>query len=121
VGESTSAVLAVTAAVHDGWTGEDHFERWPTVLYGVNLLCCAIAYYLLQTRIIRCQGRDSLLAKAVGRDLKGKISPVLYMCGIVAAWTTAAEVGVALFVLVALMWLVPDRRPERATARRPHG
>src|SRR6266571_4846930 len=68
-----------------GWMGENHFERWPTVLYGVNLLCCAMAYYLLQTRIIRCQGRDSLLAKAVGRDLKGKISPVLYVCGIVAA------------------------------------
>ena len=104
-----------------GWMGENHFERWPTVLYGVNLLCCAMAYNLLQTRIIRCQGRDSLLAKAVGRDLKGKISPVLYVCGIVAAWIISAKVGVAFFVFVALMWLVPDRRLERAMTRRPHG
>ena len=104
-----------------GWMGENHFERWPTVLYGVNLLCCAMAYNLLQTRIIRCQGRDSLLAKAVGRDLKGKVSPVLYVCGIVAAWIISAKVGVAFFVFVALMWLVPDRRLERAMTRRPHG
>ena len=100
--------------------GENHFEQWPTVLYGVNLLCCAIAYTLLQTRIILCQGRDSLLAKAVGRDLKGKISPVLYACGILAASTTSAKIGVAIFVFVALMWLVPDRRLERVMTRRPH-
>ena len=100
-----------------GWMGENHFEQWPTVLYGVNLLCCAIAYTLLQTRIILCQGRDSLLAKAVGRDLKGKISPVLYACGILAASTTSAKIGVAIFVFVALMWFVPDRRLERVMTR----
>ena len=101
-----------------GWMGENHFERWPTVLYGLNLLCCAIAYYALQVRIIRCQGEASPLAKAIGRDLKGKISPVLYVCGIVAAWTISARIGVAFFVFVALMWLVPDRRLERAITRR---
>ncbi len=104
-----------------GWMGENHFERWPTVLYGVNLLCSAIAYYVLQMRIIRCLGRDSLLAKAVGRDLKGKVSPVLYVCGIAAAWTLSAEIGVAFFVFVALMWLVPDRRLERVMTRRVRG
>ena len=102
-----------------GWMGENHFERWPTVLYGVNLLCCAIAYNLLQVRIIRCQGSDSALAKAVGRDLKGKISPVLYLAGIIAAWSASPEIGVAFFVFVALMWLVPDRRLERMMTRRP--
>jgi uncharacterized membrane protein len=104
-----------------GWMGENHFERWPTVLYGLNLLCCALAYVVLQTRIVRCQGRDSLLAKALGRDLKGKISPVFYVCGIIAAWTFSAAVAVAFFVFVALMWLVPDRRLERALRRLPHG
>ena len=104
-----------------GWMGENHFERWPTVLYGLNLLCCAIAYVVLQSRIVRCQGRDSLLAKALGRDLKGKISPVFYVCGIIAAWTFSAAVAVAFFVFVALMWLVPDRRLERALRRLPHG
>jgi uncharacterized membrane protein len=103
-----------------GWMGENHFERWPTVLYGANLLCCAIAYYVLQTRIIRCQGRDSRLAKAVGRDLKGKISPALYVCGIAAAWTASAKIGVAFFVFVALMWLVPDRRLERVMKQPSH-
>ncbi|HZI82518.1 MAG TPA: TMEM175 family protein [Casimicrobiaceae bacterium] len=101
-----------------GWMGENHFERWPTVLYGVNLLCCAVAYYVLQARIIRCQGRDSRLAKAVGRDLKGKISPLLYACGIVAAWTVSAKIAVAFYVFVALLWLIPDRRLERMMARR---
>jgi uncharacterized membrane protein len=100
-----------------GWMGENHFERWPTVLYGVNLLCCAIAYYVLQARIIRCQGSACRLAKAVGRDLKGKMSPVLYVAGIVAAWIASPQIGVAFFVLVALMWLVPDRRLERMMAR----
>jgi uncharacterized membrane protein len=103
-----------------GWMGENHFERWPTVLYGVNLLCCAIAYYVLQARIIRWQGPASGLAKAVGRDLKGKMSPVLYVAGIVAAWIASPEIGVAFFVLVALMWLVPDRRLERMMPRQRH-
>src|SRR5690348_8511403 len=96
-----------------GWMGENHFERWPTVLYGVDLLCCAIAYVVLQARIIHCQGHDSRLAKAIGRDAKGKISPALYVAGIVAAYAGAPVLGVALFVLVALLWLVPDRRLER--------
>lgn len=103
-----------------GWMGENHFERWPTVLYGLNLLCCAIAYYVLQGRIIHCQGRNSRLAKALGRDLKGKISPLLYIGGIVAAAMYSAAFGVAFFVLVALIWLVPDRRLERAMTGAPN-
>ena len=101
-----------------GWMGENHFERWPTVLYGINLLCCAVAYYVLQTCIIRNQGPESLLAKAVSSDFKGKASPVLYVCGIVTSWLVSTWIGIAFFVFVALMWLVPDRRVERVIAER---
>lgn len=101
-----------------GWMGENHFERWPTVLYGVNLLCCAIAYYVLQTCIIRNQGAEGPLAKAIAGDLKGKISPLLYICGIATAWSVSAWGGVVFFVVVALIWLVPDRRVEHVIAQR---
>jgi uncharacterized membrane protein len=96
-----------------GWMGENHFERWPTVTYGVNLLMCALAYSVLQWCLIRHEGRDSALARAIAGDFKGKASPALYVVGIVTAWTTYAWVGLAFFVTVALMWLVPDRRIER--------
>jgi uncharacterized membrane protein len=100
-----------------GWMGENHFERWPTILYGLNLLLCAIAYFVLQTCLIRLQGRDCLLARAVARDLKGKLSPCFYVAGILAAWTAPPWIGMAFFVGVALIWLVPDRRMERALAQ----
>ena len=96
-----------------GWMGENHFERWPTVLYGINLLCCALAYYVLQTVIVRHQGPDSQLAIALASDLKGKASPVLYVAGILGAWIISAWVGLGFFVFVALMWLIPDRRLEK--------
>ena len=102
-----------------GWMGENHFERWPTILYGVNLLCCAVAYYLLQTSIIRHEGPECLLAKAVSSDFKGKASPVLYVAGILTAWIVAAWAGMAFFVVVALMWLAPDRRVESLMVERP--
>ncbi len=98
-----------------GWMGQNHFAPVPTALYGVVLLMAAIAYWVLQQMIIRNQGRDSLLAKALGRDLKGKVSPLLYSVAIVTAFfhQWAAQ---ALYVFVALIWLVPDRRIERAVA-----
>src|SRR5690349_8786679 len=89
-----------------GWLGENQFERWPTVLYGVNLLSCAVAYLILQTCIIRCHGPDSLLAEAVKRDFKGKISALLYVAGIVAAWQIHAWIAMAFFAITALMWLI---------------
>jgi len=101
-----------------GWMGENHFERLPTLLYGVNLLLCAIAYFTLQTCIIRHEGPECLLAKAVARDLKGKISPLLYVVGLGLAWLGHASFGMAVFVLVALIWLVPDPRIERALTQR---
>jgi uncharacterized membrane protein len=102
-----------------GWMGENHFQRWPTVLYGVNLLLCAVAYSVLQICLIRHHGRDSQLAKAVSTDFKGKASPVLYLGGIVMAWTLSAWGGIVFFVVVALMWLLPDRRIERLISQHP--
>ena len=98
-----------------GWMGENHFAVMPTVLYGVILLMAAVAYWILQQAIIARHGGESLLAKAVGRDLKGKLSPVLYVIAIIAAFFVPWVAG-ALYVLVAALWLVPDRRIERALA-----
>ena len=102
-----------------GWMGENHFERWPTVLYGCNLMLCAFAYTVLQASLIRHHGHDSLLAKAVSADYKGKVSLVLYLGGIATAWTLSAWAGIVFFVIVALMWLVPDRRIERLISNHP--
>ena len=96
-----------------GWMGENLFARGPTVLYGLNLLACALAYYLLERRIIANQGEQGKLAGAVGRDLKGKLSPLFYIVGIALAWLWLPMAGMAFFVLMALVWLVPDRRIER--------
>ena len=102
------------------WMGENHFAAVPTALYGVVLLMAAVAYWILQSVIIAHQGHGSLLARAVGRDLKGKISPVLYVLAIGAAFVHVA-IAQALYVGVALLWLVPDRRIERLIAPRPPG
>ena len=99
------------------WLGENHVAALPTALYGVALLMPAIAYYLLQTAIVRVNGADSSLAQALGADLKGKISPVIYIAGIALAFVNP-WFSIALYVLVALIWLIPDRRIERAIAER---
>jgi uncharacterized membrane protein len=100
-----------------GWMGENHFSPLPTALYGLVLLMAAIAYYVLQQAIIRSQGADSILKKAIGRDWKGKLSPVLYIAAIVATLLTPwiAEV---IFVAAALIWLIPDRRIENTLTRK---
>jgi uncharacterized membrane protein len=94
-----------------GWMGENHFARLPTALYGVALLMPAIAYYILQRAIVLHHGKDGHLARALGRDLKGKISPVLYLAAIIIAFFVP-WVSHAIYVCVALVWLVPDRRIE---------
>jgi uncharacterized membrane protein len=99
-----------------GWMGENHFSALPTAVYGVVLLLAAIAYYLLQLTIIRSQGPDSILKKAVGRDWKGKLSPVLYITAIVAT-SVAPWISEAIFVAAALIWLIPDRRIEKVLPR----
>jgi len=98
-----------------GWMGENHFAAVPTALYGVVLLLAAIAWWILQWRIIASQGKDSLLSAAIGRDWKGKLSPLLYVIAIGAA-VYVRWVSLALYALVALLWLIPDRRIERALA-----
>nr|HMN72380.1 TMEM175 family protein [Rhodoblastus sp.] len=100
------------------WLGENHFSKWPSALYGVALLGPAIAYFILQSAIVRSQGADSLLARAVGSDFKGKASPVLYASAVGFAFVTPI-VSNLIYVLVALMWLVPDRRIERTLSHAP--
>jgi uncharacterized membrane protein len=100
-----------------GWMGENHFAAFPTALYGGVLLMAAVAYYILQQAIIREQGPESILRRAVGRDWKGKLSPVLYVMAIVATLASPL-ISQAIFVAVALMWLIPDRRIEKVLPRR---
>ncbi len=95
-----------------GWMGENHFARAPMALYGGVLLMAAIAYWILTATIINEEGRDSLLARAVGRDFKGKLSIVAYAVAIALAFVNH-WLAAAIYILVALMWLVPDRRIER--------
>jgi uncharacterized membrane protein len=96
-----------------GWMGENNFASVPTAVYGLALLMPAIAYFLLQRAIIRHHGADSVMDQAIGRDIKGKISPILYAIGIVMAFFAPWIAG-GLYVLVALIWVIPDRRIERA-------
>jgi uncharacterized membrane protein len=100
-----------------GWMGENHLAPTSTAIYGFVLLMAAIAYYILQRAIIISQGRDSLLAAAIGKDCKGKISPVLYLIAIPLAFVSV-WISISLYVFVALMWLVPDRRIERVLVKR---
>jgi TMEM175 potassium channel family protein len=100
-----------------GWIGENHFAPLPMAVYGFVLLMAAIAYYILQLQILKTQGKDSLLAKAIGDDSKGKASPVLYVIGIFSSFI---HVGIAggLYILVALIWLIPDKRIEKNFAHK---
>jgi uncharacterized membrane protein len=95
-----------------GWMGENHFSALPTAMYGFVLFMAACAYHLLQKAIMRSQGSDSLLKKALGSDLKGNLSISLYLVGMLSAsWlSTFAQV---IYVMVAIMWLVPDKRIEK--------
>jgi len=97
--------------------GENHFAHLPSALYGVILLAAAMAYLVLQRTIVAAEGPDSLLERALGRDRKGKLSPVVYVAGIVASFFSPA-VAQAMYVIVALTWLVPDRRIERELRQR---
>ena len=101
-----SLIPAATA-----WMGENFLASIPTAVYGTSLLMPAIAYYLLQKAIMRRQGTHSVLANALGGDFKGKMSPILYAAGIGLAFVSA-WLSVAIYVLVAAMWLIPDRRIE---------
>src|SRR6185503_2226808 len=101
------------------WMGENHLAPIPTAAYGVVLLMAAIAYYVLQQTIIVNQGSHSLLASAVGRDWKGKLSPALYLAAIPLAFVSP-WIASGLYTFVALIWLIPDRRIERALGTHEH-
>jgi uncharacterized membrane protein len=101
-----------------GWLGENEFAATPAAAYGIVLLAASLAYLGLQTAIVREQGKASTLAVAIGRDLKGKVSPLLYTLGIGLALVNR-WLSLAIYVAVALMWLVPDRRVERTLAATP--
>jgi uncharacterized membrane protein len=101
-----------------GWMGENHFAAVPCALYGVVLLMAAIAYWILQTLIIAAQGPDSVLVRAVGGDWKGKLSPAFYTIAILVAFKRP-WLSLAIYFVVAAIWLVPDRRIEHALAETP--
>ena len=98
-----------------GWLGENHFAPWPVALYGAVLLAAGVAYFILTRALLAIHGSDSVLAAALGRDLKGKISLVLYLVAIPLAFVRPWLAGV-LYVTVAVVWLVPDRRIEKILA-----
>jgi uncharacterized membrane protein len=102
-----------------GWMGENHFAPVPTAVYGAVLLMAAIAYTLLQTVIIRLQGPGSTLARAVGRDVKGKVSGLLYVAAIPLAFVNQ-WISDAIYVAIAVAWLVPDRRIEHTLRHTAH-
>jgi uncharacterized membrane protein len=99
-----------------GWMGENHFAAIPSALYGFVLLAAAIAYWLLQQAIIAAQGKESILQHAIGGDWKGKVSPLLYLFGILLTFV-AAWIAQLVYLAVALLWLAPDRRIERMLKR----
>ncbi|MEO8667788.1 MAG: TMEM175 family protein [Bauldia sp.] len=100
-----------------GWMGENEFATLPVAVYGFDLLMAALAYYLLERTLIAAQGEGSRLKMAVGAEIKGWVSVVFYIVGILVALFWTPWVGLGLYGFVALMWLVPDRRIERALAR----
>jgi uncharacterized membrane protein len=100
-----------------GWVGENHLASTPTAAYGLVLLMAAVAYWILQRALIAQQGRESLLATAIGRDWKGKISPALYLAAIPLAFLNP-WIASGIYVLVAALWFIPDPRIERVLERR---
>jgi len=98
------------------WMGENHFARWTVVVYGLVLIMAAIAYFILVRALLAAEGDDSTLARAIGSDFKGKISVVIYLAGIGLAFVVP-WIGVAIYAVVAIMWLIPDRRIEKKLVR----
>ncbi len=98
------------------WAGEHALEPWPTAAYGITLMACALAWYVMQSAIIRAQGPDSALRRAIGKDWKGKASPVCYLAGIGLSFVQPV-VAACIYAGVAGMWLVPDRRVHTAFGR----
>lgn len=99
------------------WTNEHNFAPLPVAVYGGSLLCCALAWYAMLATILRMQGPDSSLRQALGRDMKGKLSPLVYVLGIALAFVSPLA-SYAIFALMAAVWLIPDRRVEAVLVER---
>jgi uncharacterized membrane protein len=112
MGQSASPFWLSLIPFTTGWMGENHFATLPAVAYGFVLFMAAIAYYILQQRIIISQGEDSSLKKAIGSDWKGKLSLVLYIFAIFLAFIFS-WLAIAIYAIVALSWVIPDKRIER--------
>ena len=95
------------------WMGENHFSKWPVILYGFILTMSGVAYYILAHCLTIIHGKDSILVKAIGKDKKGIISIVLYVIGIIAAIFIHPWIGLSFYVMVAIIWFIPDRRIEK--------
>lgn len=95
------------------WMGENHFSKWPVILYGFILMMAGFAYYILAHCLTAIHGKDSVLAKAIGKDKKGIISVVLYVAGIITCILVHPWAGFSLYVIVAAIWFIPDRRIEK--------
>lgn len=102
------------------WMGENHFTNWPVAMYGVVSLMAGIAYYLLAQSLAKLHGKDSVLAKALGTDVKGIMSLALDIVSVGMSFINAS-VALALYIIVALMWFIPDRRMENAAGKETHG
>jgi len=94
------------------WMGENHFAQWPVTCYGIVLIMCSLAYALFLVALIRHHGRDSLLAQAIGKDRKGTTSTIIYAVAIIVSFFNS-KVGFALYILVACIWFIPDKRIEK--------
>jgi uncharacterized membrane protein len=95
-----------------GWMGENNFTKWPTICYGVVLIMNAFAYAILMMVLVKNEGKESVLAKAIGKDWKGKISPMIYAIAIAFAWINPC-ISFTLYIVVAAIWFIPDRRIEK--------
>ena len=103
------------------WMGENHFAQWPVTCYGIVLIMCALAYTLFLVILIRHHGRNSLLAQAIGKDRKGIISTIIYAVAIIASFFNS-KVSFALYIVVACIWFIPDKRIEKKMRiEEPHG
>lgn len=95
------------------WMGENHFSKWPVILYGFILMMAGVAYYILAHSLTAIHGKDSVLAKAIGKDKKGILSVILYIVGIVTSVLIDPWIGFSIYVIVAAIWFIPDRRIEK--------
>jgi uncharacterized membrane protein len=98
------------------WMGENNFTKWPTIMYGVSLIMCGVAYSILLRLLIKHEGKESTLAKAIGSDWKGNISVIIYAIAIALAWVNPC-ISFALYALVACIWFIPDRRIENKVVK----